>query len=191
MRRRLDAGGSPARPPPEARDCGPLARMSGPVPLPCWEAAVGPDADEFVRVDTPPYFLAIDQFCTDFSQTTDEEVVACLQGAAALTGAGLGTLLVDLLTPRRKLPAPTCSTLHCMPAVLPSDRLAARTAGRRAGSHRLFGASTGAAAALQAAAEPGADIGAIVSRGGRPKLARARLAAVAAPTLLAGSWARK
>ena len=47
-----------------------------------------------------------------------------------------------------------------------------------------FGASTGAAAALRAAAEPGAGIAAVVSRGGRPDLARPRLAAVTAPTLL-------
>ena len=47
-----------------------------------------------------------------------------------------------------------------------------------------FGASTGAAAALRAAAEPGADIAAVVSCGGRPDLARPRLAAVTAPTLL-------
>jgi putative phosphoribosyl transferase len=47
-----------------------------------------------------------------------------------------------------------------------------------------FGASTGAAAALWAAAEPGAGIAAIVSRGGRPDLARPRLPAVTAPTLL-------
>lgn len=47
-----------------------------------------------------------------------------------------------------------------------------------------FGASTGAAAALRAAAEPGSDIAAVVSRGGRPDLARPHLAAVTAPTLL-------
>ena len=47
-----------------------------------------------------------------------------------------------------------------------------------------FGASTGAAAALRAAAEPGAGIAAVVSRGGRPDLARPRLAAVTAPVLL-------
>jgi putative phosphoribosyl transferase len=47
-----------------------------------------------------------------------------------------------------------------------------------------FGASTGAAAALRAAAAPGAGIAAVVSRGGRPDLARPRLAAVTAPTLL-------
>ncbi|MFF0292278.1 phosphoribosyltransferase family protein [Kitasatospora sp. NPDC004614] len=47
-----------------------------------------------------------------------------------------------------------------------------------------FGASTGAAAALWAAAERDAEPGAIVSRGGRPDLARARLPLVTAPTLL-------
>jgi putative phosphoribosyl transferase len=47
-----------------------------------------------------------------------------------------------------------------------------------------FGASTGAAAALRAAAEPGSDIGAIVSRGGRPDLAGPQLSSVRAPTLL-------
>ena len=46
-----------------------------------------------------------------------------------------------------------------------------------------FGASTGAAAALTAAAELGGQVGAVVSRGGRPDLAR-RLGAVRAPTLL-------
>jgi putative phosphoribosyl transferase len=47
-----------------------------------------------------------------------------------------------------------------------------------------FGASTGAAAALWAAAEPWSPVEAIVSRGGRPDLARERLGAVRAPTLL-------
>jgi putative phosphoribosyl transferase len=41
-----------------------------------------------------------------------------------------------------------------------------------------------AAAALWAAARPQAEIAAVVSRGGRPDLAGAHLAAVAAPTLL-------
>lgn len=47
----------------------------------------------------------------------------------------------------------------------------------------LFGASTGAAAALDAAAERPAVVDAIVSRGGRPDLAR-HLRVVRAPTLL-------
>ena len=48
----------------------------------------------------------------------------------------------------------------------------------------VFGASTGAAAALHAAAEHPRRIGAVVSRGGRPDLAGARLGEVDAPTLL-------
>ena len=48
----------------------------------------------------------------------------------------------------------------------------------------LFGASTGAAAASWTAAHPWSRVRAVVSRGGRPDLAAARLPAVQAPTLL-------
>lgn len=48
----------------------------------------------------------------------------------------------------------------------------------------LFGASTGAAAALVAAAEEPTRVAAVVSRGGRPDLAREALRRVEAPTLL-------
>jgi len=48
----------------------------------------------------------------------------------------------------------------------------------------LFGASTGAAAALMAAAERPGQVVAVVSRGGRPDLARDWLARVEAATLL-------
>ena len=47
-----------------------------------------------------------------------------------------------------------------------------------------FGASTGAGAALVAAARAPGLVGAVVSRGGRPDLARELLPAVACPTLL-------
>jgi len=47
-----------------------------------------------------------------------------------------------------------------------------------------FGSSTGAAAALIAAAELGDEIGAVVSRGGRPDLAVAAMSRVVSPTLL-------
>jgi putative phosphoribosyl transferase len=56
--------------------------LAVPVAPPRWEAAIGPDADEFVCLDTPGNFFAIGQFYVDFSQTTDEEVIACLEGAA-------------------------------------------------------------------------------------------------------------
>ncbi len=52
-----------------------------------------------------------------------------------------------------------------------------------------FGASTGAASALRAAAFYKNDIGAVVSRGGRPDLALQELNEVTAPTLLiVGGW---
>jgi putative phosphoribosyl transferase len=70
-----------------------------------------------------------------------------------------------------------------------ADRLLAATRWAATDQHTrelpvgFFGASTGAAAALVAAArEP--DVRAVVSRGGRPDLAGAALAEVAAPTLL-------
>lgn len=105
--------------------------------------------------------------------------------ATVLNEAGLGTLLLDLLTPEeeadranvfdvdllaRRLTEVT-SWLHAQP---PASQAAIG----------YFGASTGAAAALWAAAEPGADVTAVVSRGGRPDLAGPRLSAVTAPTLL-------
>jgi dienelactone hydrolase len=48
----------------------------------------------------------------------------------------------------------------------------------------LFGASTGGGAALMAAAERPREIGAVVSRGGRPDLAGPSLPSVTTPTLL-------
>ena len=44
-----------------------------------WEARIAGAADELVCVATPVDFFAIGQFYADFSQTTDEEVIACLE----------------------------------------------------------------------------------------------------------------
>jgi putative phosphoribosyl transferase len=105
--------------------------------------------------------------------------------AGVLTGAGLGTLLFDLLTPEEERDRANVFDIGLL-----AGRLAGVTSWLRArqptanAAIGYFGASTGAAAALWAAAEPGAGIAAVVSRGGRPDLARARLAAVTAPTLL-------
>ncbi|MFD9423674.1 MULTISPECIES: phosphoribosyltransferase family protein [unclassified Streptomyces] len=102
--------------------------------------------------------------------------------AAALNEAGLGTLLFDLLTP-----AEEADRGHVFDIGTLAGRLAAAT---RLLRDRVplpigyFGASTGAAAALRAAATADADIGAVVSRGGRPDLAGPRLGDVRAPTLL-------
>jgi predicted phosphoribosyltransferase/dienelactone hydrolase len=105
--------------------------------------------------------------------------------ASVLHDAGIGTLLFDLLTPREGQDRRNVFDIELLGA-----RLAAATAWVRARPELApkplgyFGASTGAAAALWAAAEPDASIAAIVSRGGRPDLAGARLPLVSAPTLL-------
>ncbi|MEU9388190.1 phosphoribosyltransferase, partial [Streptomyces sp. NPDC048279] len=46
-----------------------------------WTARLGADADELVCPHTPLNFYAIGQFYDDFSQTGDDEVVACLEEA--------------------------------------------------------------------------------------------------------------
>ncbi|GHG39574.1 hypothetical protein GCM10012320_00360 [Sinomonas cellulolyticus] len=105
--------------------------------------------------------------------------------ARVLQDAGLGTLLLDLLSPEEELERRRVFDIELL-----ASRLSAATGWLRAGTagpHRpigYFGASTGAAAALWAAAEPDAHISAVVSRGGRPDLAMDRLGDVEAPTLL-------
>jgi len=105
--------------------------------------------------------------------------------ASILNDAGLGTLLFDLLTPEEELDRANVFDIGLL-----AGRLVQVTGWLRAQPRAAqavigyFGASTGAAAALWAAAEPGAGIAAVVSRGGRPDLARPRLAAVTAPVLL-------
>ncbi|GGU76166.1 hypothetical protein GCM10010211_47690 [Streptomyces albospinus] len=103
--------------------------------------------------------------------------------AAALNRAGLGTLLFDLLTPAEEANRANVFDIDTL-----ARRLADATRWLRARAPvpiGYFGASTGAAAALRAASYPDADIGAVVSRGGRPDLAgRSLLDSVQAPTLL-------
>lgn len=105
--------------------------------------------------------------------------------ASVLNAAGLGTLLLDLLTRHEEQ-----DRRHVFDIALLARRLVAAVSwvGERPGTAGLpvglFGASTGAAAALWAASEPGLSIGAVVSRGGRPDLAGPRLGLVTAPTLL-------
>ena len=104
--------------------------------------------------------------------------------ASALNDAGFATLLFDLLTPSEELDRGNVFDIPLLAGRL----IAASTwLGERddVGSLPLgyFGASTGAAAALTAAAELGGQVGAVISRGGRPDLAR-NLSAVRAPTLL-------
>ncbi|AZS76297.1 phosphoribosyl transferase [Streptomyces lydicus] len=102
--------------------------------------------------------------------------------ATALNEAGLGTLLFDLLTPAEEAHRANVFDIATL-----AERLTDATGwlrDRTAVPVGYFGASTGAAAALWAAAAPGADVGAVVSRGGRPDLAGPLLPGVRAPTLL-------
>lgn len=105
--------------------------------------------------------------------------------ASVLHGAGLGTLLLDLLTPEEEVNRANVFDIGLLAQRLSSAThwLEARHDGSL-GRVGYFGASTGAGAALWAAAETGAQVAAVVSRGGRPDLAGPRLAAVRAPTLL-------
>jgi putative phosphoribosyl transferase len=106
--------------------------------------------------------------------------------AAELRAAGLGTLLLDLLTSEED---------HDYEMRFDIDLLTSRIghAVRFLRSHAatrdlavgLFGASTGAASALRLAARMPETIAAVVSRGGRPDLAGSEaLEQVRAPTLL-------
>jgi putative phosphoribosyl transferase len=109
--------------------------------------------------------------------------------AWALEERGLATLLFDLLTPEEE--EVDLHTRHLRFDIgLLAQRLAAATdwLGQEPDTRDLrigyFGASTGAAAALVAAAERPREVGAVVSRGGRPDLAGDALLLVEAPTLL-------
>ncbi len=106
--------------------------------------------------------------------------------ARELRNAGLGTLLIDLLT---RVEDQDYERRFDIPLL--TQRVLRVTAWLRAQPETIqlalgyFGASTGAAAALQAAAEAGNKVGTVVSRGGRPDLAGAKtLAQVRCPVLL-------
>jgi putative phosphoribosyl transferase len=68
--------------------------LAVPVAPPGWEERIGPDADELIALDTPDRFRAIGQFYSDFSPTSDEEVVSCLRRSASRTDAGNAALPV-------------------------------------------------------------------------------------------------
>ncbi|GAB3285160.1 phosphoribosyltransferase family protein [Sinomonas notoginsengisoli] len=104
--------------------------------------------------------------------------------ARTLGEAGLGTLLMDLLSTDEELERQAVFDIGLLASRLSAATEWLRTIGAGTRPIGYFGASTGAAAALWAAADEGADVRAVVSRGGRPDLAGPRLASVAAPTLL-------
>jgi putative phosphoribosyl transferase len=109
--------------------------------------------------------------------------------AEELQQAGLGTLLIDLLTSEEEEIDLRTRHLRFDIGML-AERLVGGTdwLAQNPDTQSLrvgyFGASTGAGAALVAAAERPNVVGAIVSRGGRPDLAREDLPRVVAPTLL-------
>jgi putative phosphoribosyl transferase len=109
--------------------------------------------------------------------------------ARSLQEMGLATLLFDLLT--REEEALDVASHHLrFDIALLAERLvdATRWVTSRPETRELsigyFGASTGGGAALVAAAELGNEVGAVVSRGGRPDLAADALTRVKSPTLL-------
>jgi putative phosphoribosyl transferase len=211
--------------------------LAVPVAPPETVAALRRDADDVIAVETPEPFFAIGGWYSDFSPTSDDEVIELLAQAGAVDGvdkevvipaesrqlaghltippgarglvvfahgsgsgrhsprnqavaralndAGLGTLLFDLLSPEEE-----ADRANVFDIPLLAGRLGAATAWLLAQDDTpalpigFVGASTGAGAALWAAAEPDSPVRAIVSRGGRPDLAGARLESVRAPTLL-------
>ncbi|MDP4147944.1 MAG: dienelactone hydrolase family protein [Bacteroidota bacterium] len=104
--------------------------------------------------------------------------------AHQLQAMGFGTLLLDLLTPledeqyanRFDIGLLTSRLIGATRKVSALDEVKNCSIG-------YFGASTGAASALKAAAQL-SQVGAVVSRGGRPDLAMDALDYVRAPTLL-------
>jgi len=109
--------------------------------------------------------------------------------ARTLNDAGLATLLFDLLTPEEEA-TDIWTREHRFNIGLLAERLVhATTWAKQQEQTRdlqigFFGSSTGGAAALVAAAEIPQDVGAVVSRGGRPDLAGHALPNVQASTLL-------
>src|SRR5688500_7254136 len=109
--------------------------------------------------------------------------------ADQLRAGGLGTLLVDLLTPNEEIIDLRTREIRFDIGLL-AERLvgAIRWLDSERATHGLpvglFGASTGGGAALVAAARLPDRVAAVVSRGGRPDLAGEALPGVKAPTLL-------
>ncbi len=109
--------------------------------------------------------------------------------ARVIRDAGLGTLLLDLLSREEEDVDDVTRQLRFDIEML-ADRLVAsidwlaRQPTTRSLPIGLFGASTGGGAALVAAAKRPERVTAVVSRGGRPDLAGDALSRVQAPTLL-------
>lgn len=105
--------------------------------------------------------------------------------AEQLREDGLGTLLIDLLSEWESQDRSKVFDINLLAErlLMTTDWIHSQDETRDL-NIGYFGASTGAAAALQAAARKGPQIGAVVSRGGRPDLALPYLKDVKAPVLL-------
>jgi putative phosphoribosyl transferase len=109
--------------------------------------------------------------------------------ARTINEAGLATLLFDLLTQEEEAIDTQTRELRFDIHLL-AKRLVHATKWAKQQEHTrdlrigYFGSSTGGAAALVAAVDVPQDVGAVVSRGGRPDLAGDALPKVHAPTLL-------
>lgn len=134
-----------------------------------------------LRVPEKANALVIFAHGSGSSRTSPRNVMV----AEALNELGLATLLFDLLTENE---AENRANVFDIPLLAKRLIQAVRWAQQQpqVGSLPigLFGASTGAAAALIAAQSLEREVGAVVSRGGRPDLAGDALDRVAAPTLL-------
>jgi dienelactone hydrolase len=105
--------------------------------------------------------------------------------AGVLQEAGIGTLLFDLLTREEDRVYENRFNIELLTERLRLATLWLRRQPQVKGfSLGYFGASTGTASALRAAADLGMQIGAVVSRGGRPDLAFEALPRIQAPVLL-------
>ncbi|MCL4415717.1 MAG: dienelactone hydrolase family protein [Actinobacteria bacterium] len=105
--------------------------------------------------------------------------------AQKLQKAGIGTLLIDLLTEDEDKIYETRFDITLLTyRLIDIIQWLQKQPKTKNLSIGLFGASTGAAAALEVAAKLGSKIKAVVSRGGRPDLAMAILDKVTSPTLL-------
>jgi putative phosphoribosyl transferase len=108
--------------------------------------------------------------------------------ARTLNDARLATLLFDLLTPEEES-IDMYTREHRFNIGLLAERLVHATSWAKQQEQTrdlrvgYFGSSTGGGAALVAAADIPEDVGAVVSRGGRPDLAGDALLRVQAPTL--------
>src|SRR2546423_9284057 len=109
--------------------------------------------------------------------------------ARSLNDAGLATLLFDLLTPEEES-VDLYTREHRFDIGLLAERLVYATKWVKQEKQTqdfhigYFGSSTGGGAALVAAAELPEEVGAVVSRGGRPDLPGQAMSKMKTPTLL-------